>query len=40
MSYATYMTYITLLTYVTCMTSINHNYISCVGYKNKHFMKP
>ena len=33
MTYATYMTYITYMTYK------NHNYISCVGYKNTHFIK-
>ena len=39
MNYVTYMDCITHMTYVTYMTYINHNYISCVGYKNAYFVK-
>ena len=35
MTYITYMTYVTM----TYVTYVNHDYISCVGYKNKHFVK-
>ena len=30
MTYITYMTYVTM----TYVTYVNHDYISCVGYKN------
>ena len=33
--YITHIDYITYMTYMTFVTYINHNYISCVGYKNK-----
>lgn len=35
MTYITYMTYVTM----TYVTYVNHDYISCVGYKNTHFVK-
>ena len=34
MIYVIYMIYIINMTYITYMTYIDHNYISCVGYKN------
>ena len=45
MTYITHMIYMIHLTYVSCMiyiiyiTYINHNYVSCLGYKNTQFKK-
>ena len=37
MDFLTLVTYITYITYN--MTYLNHNYVSCVGYKNTHYIK-
>ena len=34
------MPYLTYMTCIPYMTYINHNYMSCVGYKNMHYIKP